>query len=39
MAIQSQRIRVLNDAEARSDGAYVLYLLQQANRAHFNPAL
>ncbi|MDP4006798.1 deoxyribodipyrimidine photo-lyase [Methylobacterium sp. NEAU K] len=39
MAIQGERIRVLNDAEPRQDGRYVLYLLQQANRAHFNPAL
>ncbi|MCJ2017647.1 deoxyribodipyrimidine photo-lyase [Methylobacterium sp. E-065] len=39
MAIQSERIRVLNDVEPREDGAYVLYLLQQANRASFNPAL
>ena len=39
MAIQSERIRVLNDVEPRTEGAYVLYLLQQANRAAFNPAL
>ncbi|MCJ2087659.1 deoxyribodipyrimidine photo-lyase [Methylobacterium sp. E-005] len=39
MAIQGERIRVLNDVEPRADGAYVLYLLQQANRATFNPAL
>ncbi|MDP4025347.1 deoxyribodipyrimidine photo-lyase [Methylobacterium sp. NEAU 140] len=39
MAIQSERIRVLNDVPAREDGRYVLYLLQQANRAAFNPAL
>ncbi len=31
--------RILNDVEPRGDGAYVLYLLQQANRATFNPAL
>ncbi|GLS73678.1 deoxyribodipyrimidine photo-lyase [Methylobacterium tardum] len=39
MAIQGERIRVLNDVEPRGDGDYVLYLLQQANRAQFNPAL
>jgi deoxyribodipyrimidine photo-lyase len=39
MTIQAGRIRVLNDVEPRADGAYVVYLLQQANRAHFNPAL
>lgn len=39
MAIQGQRVRVLNDVEPRPEGAYVLYLLQQANRAHHNPAL
>lgn len=39
MAIQGQRIRVLKDVEPRPGGAYVLYLLQQANRAHHNPAL
>jgi deoxyribodipyrimidine photo-lyase len=39
MAIQGGRIRVLREAEPRPEGAYVLYLLQQANRAHYNPAL
>ncbi len=39
MAIQGERIRVLNDVEPDSDGRYVLYLLQQANRARFNHAL
>jgi deoxyribodipyrimidine photo-lyase len=39
MAIQAGRIRILNDVAPRAEGAYVLYLLQQANRAHFNPAL
>jgi deoxyribodipyrimidine photo-lyase len=39
MAIQAGRIRVLKDVEPRGDGRYVLYLLQQANRAHENPAL
>ena len=39
MAIQGERFRVLNDVEPEEKGAYVLYLLQQANRARFNPAL
>ena len=39
MAIQAGRIRVLKEVEPRSGGRYVLYLLQQANRAHNNPAL
>ena len=39
MAIQEKRFRVLNDAAPRQGGTYVLYLLQQANRAHENPAL
>jgi deoxyribodipyrimidine photo-lyase len=39
MALQAGRIRVLNDVPPREDGAYVVYLLQQANRAYFNPAL
>ncbi|WP_375456586.1 deoxyribodipyrimidine photo-lyase [uncultured Methylobacterium sp.] len=39
MTIHAGRIRVLNDAAAREDGDCVLYLLQQANRAHHNPAL
>lgn len=39
MAIQDGRITLLNDGPPREDGAYVLYLLQQANRAHHNPAL
>ena len=39
MAIHEKRFRVLNDVAPRKDGAYVLYLLQQANRAHHNPAL
>ncbi|MCK2054682.1 deoxyribodipyrimidine photo-lyase [Methylobacterium sp. 37f] len=39
MAIQAGRVRILNDVEPRGDGRYVLYLLQQANRAHHNPAL
>lgn len=39
MAIQGERIRVLNDVEPDGGGRYVLYLMQQANRARFNPAL
>ncbi|MGC5777877.1 deoxyribodipyrimidine photo-lyase [Methylobacterium sp. NFXW15] len=39
MAIQGERVRVLNDVEPHEGGRYVLYLMQQANRARFNPAL
>ncbi|GEP11523.1 deoxyribodipyrimidine photo-lyase [Methylobacterium gnaphalii] len=39
MAIQAMRLKALNDVEPREGGSYVLYLLQQANRADFNPAL
>jgi deoxyribodipyrimidine photo-lyase len=39
MSIQSTRIRVLNGAEPRSDGRYVLYWMQQSQRARFNPTL
>ncbi len=39
MAIHEKRFRVLNDVAPREDASYVLYLLQQANRAHHNPAL
>ena len=39
VAIQGERVRVLNDVEPDGEGRYVLYLLQQANRARFNPAL
>src|SRR5829696_7115414 len=39
MAIQSTRIRVLNEAEPRTDARYVLYWMQQSQRARFNPAL
>ena len=39
MAIQSARMRALKDVAPRENGDYVLYLLQQANRAVFNPAL
>jgi len=39
MAIQSTRIKILNDAPPREDGRYVLYWMQQSQRAGFNPAL
>ncbi len=39
MAIQSARIRVLNEAEPRAGARYVLYWMQQSQRARFNPAL
>ncbi|GJE57979.1 deoxyribodipyrimidine photo-lyase [Methylobacterium trifolii] len=39
MAIHGGRIRVLKDVAPRDGGRYVLYLLQQANRARHNPAL
>ena len=39
MSIPSTRIRILNHAEPRSDGRYVLYWMQQSQRARFNPAL
>ncbi len=39
MTIEPARIRVLNEAEPNAAGRYVLYLLQQANRSRFNPAL
>ena len=39
MAIQSARIRVLNEAEPRTEARYVLYWMQQSQRARFNPAL
>ena len=39
MSIQSALIRVLKDAEPRSDARYVLYWMQQSQRARFNPAL
>ncbi|GLS43869.1 deoxyribodipyrimidine photo-lyase [Methylobacterium brachythecii] len=39
MAIQATRLKALNDVEPRAGGSYVLYLLQQANRADCNPAL
>ena len=39
MTIHEKRFRILNEVAPRKGGAYVLYLLQQANRAHHNPAL
>jgi deoxyribodipyrimidine photo-lyase len=39
MAIQSERVKVLNEAEARAGARYVLYWMQQSQRARFNPAL
>src|SRR5918994_2244045 len=39
MSIQSTRIRVLTDTEPQSDERYVLYWMQQSQRARFNPAL
>ncbi|WP_152044578.1 deoxyribodipyrimidine photo-lyase [Aureimonas psammosilenae] len=37
--VEDGRIKVLADRPAAEKGAYVLYLLQQANRSGFNPAL
>ena len=37
--IQPERVQVLHDAEVRPDGRYVLYWMQQAQRAEFNHAL
>ncbi|KQT45453.1 deoxyribodipyrimidine photolyase [Methylobacterium sp. Leaf456] len=39
MAIQSARIRTLRDEPPREGADYVLYLMQQSQRAAFNPAL
>ncbi len=39
MAIQSTRIRPLKDAPERAEGRDVLYWMQSAQRAGFNPAL
>jgi len=36
--VESERIQALNDKEPRT-GQYVLYWMQQSQRAHFNPAL
>ena len=37
--IEAERIRLLNDDAPDRDGAYVLYWMQNAQRASFNPAL
>lgn len=37
--IQSSRLRVLKDLPHRPEGRYVLYWMQQSQRAAFNPAL
>ena len=37
--ISSARLKVLVDAPPRTDAAYVLYWMQQSQRAEFNPAL
>ena len=37
--IQSARLKVLVDAPSRPGAAYVLYWMQQSQRAEFNPAL
>lgn len=39
MTIPTARIRLLSDQPPRPDGRYVLYLMQQSQRAGFNPAL
>ena len=39
MSIHPTLIRVLKDAEPRSGARYVLYWMQQSQRARFNPAL
>jgi deoxyribodipyrimidine photo-lyase len=39
MTIQPSRIRVIQAAEPRPDGLYVLYWMQQSQRAAHNPAL
>lgn len=39
MALQSSRFALLNDREPAAGGRYVLYLLQQSQRADGNPAL
>src|SRR3954469_11214381 len=39
MSVPSSRIRVLNKAEPQRSGRYVLYWMQQSQRARFNPAL
>ncbi len=37
--IEPERIRALNDREPGADGRYVLYWMQQSQRAEHNPAL
>ncbi len=37
--IEEERIQVLNDEPVNDDGRYVLYWMQQSQRATFNPAL
>jgi deoxyribodipyrimidine photo-lyase len=37
--IQAERVQTLNEAEVAADGAYVLYWMQQAQRAELNHAL
>src|SRR3954451_5443543 len=39
MAIQSERVKLLNESELRAGARYVLYWMQQSQRARFNPAL
>jgi deoxyribodipyrimidine photo-lyase len=39
MSIHPTLIRILKDAEPRSGARYVLYWMQQSQRARFNPAL
>jgi deoxyribodipyrimidine photo-lyase len=39
VTIQSSRIKVLNEHEPRAEADYVLYLMHEAMRAGFNPAL
>src|SRR5919107_1286213 len=39
MAIQSSRIKVLNSAEPRHGGRYVLYWMQASQRTSYNHAL
>lgn len=37
--MEDDRLQTLNDAEVAEDGRYVLYWMQQSQRASFNPAL
>ena len=36
--IEQERIEILNDRPVHDDGRYVLYWMQQSQRAAFNPA-